>query len=251
MKRQLFILFLLVSIQGIAQDKTRNEVWIEGRTKIGFLAAHRSLMGHLPTEHAFAGEFSYVIKGNGKRNWHYNWNFPTYGYTAFFGTAGNRDLLGYYAGGFGFMTLPIANTKHWDLGFKIGAGLMYGNKVYDPETNILGVALSTHINALVQFSLDSKWTFGKNGFSIALDMTHISNGATKVPNFGLNLPYASIAYSRQISQSNYCTDCPRTEKLHSNWQFGASWHHNFKTRKPCWRKKVSCVWTQLYWTSIF
>lgn len=221
MKLILTILLLLIVQFTIAQEKATRDIWIEGRAKVGFLAAHRSLMGHLPTEHAFATEFSYILKGRGEKNWHYPWKFPTYGYTAFFGTAGNRDLLGYYAGGFGFMTLPIAKMDHWNLGFKVGAGLMFGNKVYDPETNILGVALSSHVNALVHFSMDSRWTFGKNGVSLALDMTHVSNGATKVPNFGLNLPFLSVGYSRQISESNFCTDCDREEKLHSSWEFGA------------------------------
>lgn len=220
MKLLIAISFLLIGSSSYAQDESSRDVWIEGRVKVGFLAAHRSLMGHLPAEHAIASEFSYILKGKGERNWHYPWKFPTYGYTAFFGTAGNRDLLGYYAGGFGFMTLPMAKMTHWDLGFKVGAGLMFGNKVYDPETNILGVALSSHVNALVHFSLDNRWTFGKNGISLAVDMTHVSNGATKVPNFGLNLPFLSFGYSRQISESNFCTDCPREEKLHHSWEFG-------------------------------
>ncbi len=219
MRRWLTLLFMIQLVASHAQ--LEREVWVEGRGKIGFLAAHRGSIGHLPTEHAFAGEFTYMMRGNGERNWHSRRGNPLYGYTAFFGTAGNRDLLGYYIGGIGFVNLPLVKQKRYELSFKIATGLSYATKVYDSEENILSNALSSHVNAFVQFALDNRFQFGKNAVSLGIDMTHFSNGATKVPNLGLNLPFVSIGYARNIQASNFCVDCPVAGLGTHSWEYGA------------------------------
>ena len=81
-------------------------MWLEGRGKIGFLAAHRSVMGHLVTDHAFAAEFSCIYRGNGESNWHKAYNKPLFGLTGFYGSVGNRELMGNFAGAYGFISIP-------------------------------------------------------------------------------------------------------------------------------------------------
>lgn len=191
-----------------AQKMGREEIWLEGKFKAGFLAAHRGMIGHLPTEHAFAGELSYLIQGKGQKSWHNPYHQPQYGFTTFFGSVGNRELLGHYFGSYAFMTLPIIRTNPYTFSFKMGAGLGYGTKVYDHEDNVLSAAVSTHVNAMIVLGFESRFKFGNNSAILGLDMTHFSNGATKVPNLGLNLPYVSVGYGRRIQQTNFCDSCP-------------------------------------------
>lgn len=218
----LILLIIGCSFQTCAQEK--NEVWLEGKFKAGFLAAHRAIMGHLPTEHAFAGELSYVIQSKGKKYWHEQYKYPTYGVTGFFGSAGNRELLGHYFGAYGFMNFPLIKTKHYSFNFKTGAGIGYGTKVYDSETNPLSMALSTHLNSLVVLGVESRFRFGNHTATLGLDMTHFSNGATKVPNLGLNLPYVSIGYGHRIQRSTFCDTCARISLLYmrKRWEFGGT-----------------------------
>jgi hypothetical protein len=215
----LYIVFLIVPAE--AQSIGEQEIWVEGKFKAGFLAAHRGMIGHLPTEHAFAGEVSYLLQGKGQKDWHNHFNKPTYGFTAFFGTVGNRELLGHYFGSYAFTSFPLLRAKAYSFSFKIGAGLGYGTKVYDPENNILSAAVSTHLNAMIVAGVESRFVFGNNSAIIGLDMTHFSNGATKVPNLGLNLPYVSIGYGRRIQKSNFCDTCPVAGLGKQTWFFGA------------------------------
>lgn len=204
------ILIIIISLCWIsvdAQSIGREEIWVEGKFKAGFLAAHRGMIGHLPTEHAFAGEMTYLIQGKGQKDWHHSFRMPTYGVTGFFGSVGNREILGHYFGSYGFMSFPIIRQKPYTFSFKMGAGLGYGTKVYDPESNNLNGAISTHLNAMIVLGVESRFVFGNNSAIIGLDMTHFSNAATKVPNLGLNLPYASLGYGRRIQKSNYCDTC--------------------------------------------
>lgn len=235
MRLCLTLLFIAQVVAVNAQPK--HEVWVEARGKIGFLAAHRGSIGHLPSEHAFASEFTYMMRGKGERDWHYRRRNPLYGYTAFFGTAGNRERLGYYLGGIGFVNLPIVKQNRYELAFKIGTGLCYATKVYNSEENILSNALSSHFNAFVQFAFENRFQFGKNAVSFGIDMTHFSNGATKVPNLGLNLPFISLGYSRRIQESNFCVDCPVAGLGTHSWEYGATFIGSSKELFPVGGKR--------------
>lgn len=206
--RIVILYFLLLNcLYSEAQTSGRNEIWAEGKFKAGFLAAHRGMIGHLPTEHAFAGELTYLIQSKGQKEWHYYFGKPTYGVTGFFGSVGNRELLGHYFGAYSFVRFPLIHQKKYTFSFKVGGGMGYGTKVYNHEDNVLSAAVSTHLNIMVVAGVESRFVFGNNSAILGLDMTHFSNGATKVPNLGLNLPYVSIGYGRKIQESNYCDSC--------------------------------------------
>lgn len=216
---------------------SQKEMWVEGRFKAGFLIAHRSSIGHIPTEHAFAGEASLMFKGLGQKDWHNRYKKPFYGITGFFGTAGNRELLGHYFGVYGFVNFPLITKRPFQISFKLGSGAGYATKVYDSEDNKLSIALSTHINAMVVLGLDSRFTFGDHTLSLTLDMTHFSNGATKVPNLGLNLPYLSMGYGHKIQESNYCADCPVASVAKPTIQYGVLGFGSVKEMFPVGGKK--------------
>lgn len=203
-----------------ALGQQKFDTWLEARAKYGFLAAHRSIMGHLTTDHASAVEVSYLIQTRGSKAWHEAYKNPVYGITAYYGSAGNNELLGHYLGVYGFINFPFVARKHYVFSGKLGSGLAYTNKKYDPETNILGMAVSTSINAQICLALENRFRFGNHSFTFNLDMTHFSNGATKVPNLGLNLPFVSLGYGYRIHKapdSNYVH--PAFKK---SWQIGLS-----------------------------
>jgi hypothetical protein len=65
--------------------------------------------------------------------------------------------------------------------------------------------MSTHINALICFGLRSRFYLGiykKNHVLAGIDLTHCSNGSTKVPNLGINLPYVSLGIGHTFQQVN-------------------------------------------------
>ena len=195
------IVFLLCTAVSVAQS-TR-EWGVEARYKLGFLAAHRGVMGHLATEHAMAGELTWFNQTKGSRQWHESAGFPITGVTLFGGTVGNRELLGSYWGAYGFIELPFVRTRGFEFSGKLGSGLGYGTKVFDQELNPKNVAMSSHINALICVGLKSSIRFERNSITLGVDMTHFSNGASKVPNLGVNLPYLSVGYARVVRMKQF------------------------------------------------
>lgn len=215
-KIYLFIAVLCTSINLFGQLKS--DLWLEAKGKAGFLAAHRSVMGHLATEHAYAGEISVYFQPKNQKLWHKAYKNPLIGLTGFFGTVGNRELLGEFYGLIGFTSFPLIHQKHYLLNLKLGAGLGYGTKHFNQETNQLSNAIGSAVNAQVCFGLESRILFGKHAVNISLDMTHFSNGSTKMPNLGLNLPYLGLGYGYKIKQgidSNYIH-----ENYSKRWEYG-------------------------------
>lgn len=196
MKTILSLVFCVCTMTSFGQS----ELWVEARPKVGFLVAHRSIMGHLATQHAYATELSVYFRGKGSKYWHSWYNNPRYGLSVFGGGVGNNEVLGRYAGAYGFMSIPFVHTKHYEFGGRLGCGVGYAHKVYDNVSNNLGIGTSTHLNAMISLSLENRVEFGKHAVNFMVDMTHFSNGATKVPNLGLNVPYMSLGYSYRVQE---------------------------------------------------
>lgn len=219
MRIYIVILFLVLGCFNLYSQQ-RSDVWLEGRLKGGFLLAHRSSMGHLAQQHAIASEFSYYYRPNSERLWCDAYGNPFFGFTLFAGTVGNADVLGSYYGGYGFMSFPFVQQGFYTFGGKIGIGLGYGTKPYDAQDNIYNLAIGSHLNALICLGLESRFQFGDNMMSLNFDMTHFSNGATKVPNLGINIPYVSLGYSRRIKEADAVPDDYVCAPYDPSFEFG-------------------------------
>lgn len=218
--RKFIAIFLFAFGIFFSFSQQRSDVWLEGRLKGGFLLAHRSSMGHLAQQHAVASEFSYYYRPNSERLWCDAFGNPFYGFTLFAGTVGNADVLGSYYGGYGFISFPFVQKGFYSLGGKIGIGMGYGTKPYDAEENIYNLAIGSRLNALICLGLESRFQFRHNMFSLNLDMTHFSNGATKVPNLGINIPYVSLGYSRRIKEADKVPDNYVCAPFEPSYEFG-------------------------------
>ena len=200
---RLNFLFFILGLSGASIAQTNFEHAIEYRQKLGFLAAHRGVMAHMPKNLAVAGEFSYVFRTRGFKAYQRVYKFPAYGATLFYGQVGNQELLGNFTGAYGFAELPMVSFRNYRMDFKLGLGLGYNANPYHPVNNPLNVALATKINGLMCLSIKSSYSFRKNSFNAGLDITHFSNAAWKVPNFGINMPFISVGYARALNSVPY------------------------------------------------
>lgn len=218
MKLVSILILIFFSINLNAYSQTRQ--WaIEGSPKVGFLLAHRGVMGHLPKQHAIGGELTYYIQTHGTKKYQEAYNYPKFGVTLFSTTTGNRDLLGNFYGLYPFIDFPLAKGLKHELSGRVGSGLCYITKVFDQETNPKNVAMSTHINALICLGLRYRYYFGNSHLLFGLDLSHASNGSTRVPNLGINLPYASIGYGHTFNRQEKIENTEIFEKR--KWKISA------------------------------
>ena len=202
------------------------DTWIDVRAKVGFLAAHRSNMAHLPKELAYAGELSYMFQTKGRKAWHKSYKYPTLGVTAFFGSVGNDRILGHYFGAFSFIHFPIARYNKYVLSGRLGCGLAYATRYYKKNfpadsSGLYNVAIGSSINSQISLAIENRWVLGNHSISATFDMTHFSNGAAKVPNLGLNLPYLSLGYGYKIKSATDTSNF-NPEPFKKSWEFGVT-----------------------------
>ena len=231
--------FFFVFLSCFIFSQGKFEKAIEYRQKIGFLAAHRGVMAHLPKDLAHVGELSLLLRSSGHKVYQSAYRYPTFGTSLFFGSVGNNEVIGNFLALYGFADLPMLRIRNYHLDFRLSLGLGCHGKPYDPYTNPLNVALGSKINGIICLGLKNNVHFGKNAITFGMDLTHFSNAAFKVPNFGINMPYLFLGYARTIApidamKFNPVDGEPKTPMSmpYKRWLYSATFMFNGKQLMP-------------------
>jgi hypothetical protein len=193
----LFVFALLFVFQAHGQ----NQWGVEGKLRSGYLAPHRAIMDHLPTERVAAGEVSFFVELNDTNSWAKYYQKPRIGISGFFNQTGNTAILGHAFGIFAFGELPFFRTKHFAMNARVGTGIACVTKVFDQNKNPKNNATSSYVNGTVVLGMNLRYNHKENRFGIGAEMSHISNGAAKLPNLGLNYPFLTLSYARIMGDS--------------------------------------------------
>lgn len=203
MKKKIVIclLFLVILLMGRGLFATgrdtayRKPVWLSARYAYGFILPHHKSMERFTRNHvslyevavSFNSEFSDKING-----FHFN-SGTSYLYSSLSDT---RILGDVHA------VVPWIRQAYrinaFSFSFRLGLGLAWVTHPFDLETNFQNTAIGSHLNAAIlinsglNFKPDDRWVW-----SAGLNFIHFSNGSTKQPNYGINLPliYAGISYN--------------------------------------------------------
>lgn len=180
----MFLFALLSCMPAFAQEPSRNRI-IETSFHYGSIVPHHEFMHEFLEGALLAGELKYGIQSTGKSAWEQWLGYPVYGFGYYFGTIGNRQVLGLPQGVYSFMEFPLLRTGRLKFGNQIALGLSYNLKVYDPETNPLNLAMSTWLNVFFSFNLNLGIRITDHlVFKQGANFAHFSNGAVKIPNTG-------------------------------------------------------------------
>jgi hypothetical protein len=220
------LFFLLPFVAAAQPDSTEHlteRIYLSVKQKAGFLAAHRGVMGHLPKEHVIGGEISLYKKVGGNASWHQVYKYPYVGVTLYGSTVGNNAILGQAYGIYSFIEFPFLNSRRNQVSGKLSCGLGYITKVFDQETNPKNVAMSSHLNALICLGLQGRVRLAqRHQLLYGFDLTHLSNGSSKVPNLGLNMVNLSLGYA-YVLRSKQITVPPIVDAVDAKYGFFQHW----------------------------
>jgi len=170
----------------------------------GFTMNHNAAMAALNTKHFSTYELSLQRQTVGKSYWEYKCAYPAYGVSFMYSELANQQYLGRMFGLFPFLDVSLASWKNNNkIIFTVGLGLAYGTKPYDRFDNYKNISYGSHFNVLARFGLKGNVRiFPKTDIIGGLNFTHISNGTTKEPNFGLNSPTVFLGLNCQINNAS-------------------------------------------------
>ena len=230
MQRPLFFLILIALISGniIAQDT------IIKRPVNNFIGTTYQAGKVLQTNDFVKGEnasnqvidyfqslrLEYGVKTDGRKTWHQLYAYPEWGFGLYFANFFNKGELGTPTAFYGFFKGPFWRWKKLSLNYNVGFGLTWNWQPYDSEANPYNIAVGSYRTVYIDAGISLDWYFSKRfSASVGVSFTHFSNGATSIPNMGLNLAAPSLGV-----RYNLKSEAP--EKIHheipkykDNWEF--------------------------------
>ena len=189
-------------IKAFKHKKFKSNIQIEPRMYFGFITNHHTELepfnAHFP-----AFEISVIKDTYGRKYWERLHNYPIIGISAFYSPLGNNEAVGQAIAVYPFLTFPIIRNEKDFLGFRFGVGLGYLTKTFDPLENHKNIAIGSHLNVAINLMAEYRRKINKSTeISAGISLIHFSNGSMATPNYGLNLPMASIGFSKRLSTPN-------------------------------------------------
>lgn len=197
------MLVFFAALTGQAQHRFQAaNLLFEPRINYGFLIAHHVEM-EIFNRHFPSFEFSISQASYGKRQWESFYNYPLMGVTYYNAWLGNSHDLGKAHAVFPFINFPLQKNNKHELNFRMGAGLAYLTKKFDRLTNYKYNAIGSHLNAAINLMVEYRWKPAHFlQLSAGVQLMHFSNGSTKTPNFGLNIPALSAGAAFRLNREH-------------------------------------------------
>lgn len=164
----------------------------------------------------------------------------------------NPEILGSSYALLPYIKMNVLHSKKSKWTGRIGAGIAYIEKPFDPTTNFKNFVIGSYINNITDLQLTYNQIFNNSELNLGFGLQHFSNGSIKRPNLGINLPYINIGYKFNNASPQYKPNRDTskvknsffvntsygfkniehgtTDKF-SVWQMGLGYKMNFKRNK--------------------
>lgn len=194
--RRLFFSILLIHLGfiGYSQSVESPNKSIGLEVFKGFIYLHKPQISHLITDHPTGFRLTYNRKTHGDEPWEQRYNFPDRGLT-FIYMDYNDPRLGKTLALLPHFNLYLRGKREArsQIQFKMGFGMGYSTKKYDPVTNNQNNVISTDLTGAVLLQFAHEYALTERlYFNSSVSITHFSNGAIKKPNSGINIMAANL-----------------------------------------------------------
>jgi hypothetical protein len=117
-----------------------------------------------------------------------------------------------------FESFTFFRHKKHEQRLMIAFGLGYLTRPYDKVTNPENIAIGSHFNVSVKFQYSFLYRFTPNfGLSLGTSFGHFSNGATKYPNWGINVWSFSLGAHLKFNKTPISLSEPKINPFQKQW----------------------------------
>lgn len=171
---------------------------IESTFHVGVVTKHSPELTFEVKGLTIGADLNFKFQTFGKKEWQQWRKFPQFGIAAAWFRFGNNSILGNAFTICPNITTTLFEGKKWEGHFQVGNGIAYLTKKYNPVSNPENNAIGSSITASMLMKFYVARQINSNlKFQAGLSLNHFSNGGSRLPNFGLNVPalMLSINYS--------------------------------------------------------
>ena len=180
-----------------AQSKFTDNLRATLNYNYGYLIPEYSSLTYLVKKPVQSVSLNVSKKTLGKTDWEQIYKYPEYGFTLHYTTLGNKQVNGNEFALYPYFVYTIASGKRFALSNRMGIGLGYATRKYNPLDNYLNVAVGSHLNIHFNLGLGGSYKLSeKIKMQAGISFDHFSNANLSEPNLGLNwtTTHIGIAY---------------------------------------------------------
>ena len=134
-----------------------------------------------------------IYKTYGKEKWHEWQHYPGLGINLGYYNFGDDAVLGKAYSFLPNIYLRLNKSEFFSISFMVGTGIAYVSKHFSFIDNQTNNSIGSYFNNISSFQFDGKYKVNRHlSISAGFGLTHFSNGASKIPNLGINFSAISL-----------------------------------------------------------
>jgi len=225
----LFLVFLFFNGISYAQQ---NKYVTTVKFHNGFILPHHRSISYMRKSDIEAVEINFGLISNSKKRWAKLYNQPEIGLAFYHSNLGNDEVWGNVSSLFPYINFHLFNSGRLHIINHLGLGLAYNDKIYHPTENFKNILISSKINAFFSLSLEAELSIHPRWQLIAgMGLKHISNGASKNPNKGINLLVGNVGIKYALSDRPHIIYQKKEKYKKLDNEYSIAWNHGRKQAK--------------------
>lgn len=186
--------------------------------------------------HVYEAGVEFPMLGGESFKQNYPWH--TLGLVFNYSSLSNQEILGSSYSFLPYIRINVLRNRKSKWTGRMGSGIAYIEKPFDPETNFKNFVIGSYINNITDLQIAYSCQYKKSILDLGIGIQHFSNGSLKRPNLGINLPYFNIGYRFGANQHNHTLQ--RDTTIRKNTFYIAS-SYGFKNIDPGIKEGFSVV----------
>jgi len=194
------LLSILVLIPFVLIGQNHKGMNISSNLFYGNIIKHRRTLAYQKPAYVSGVSLCFSQRTLGSKQWQYFHRYPELGFGVAYFDLGDKKVLGETIGLLTQISYNMYETSKASINGEIAIGVGYVSKHYDVISNPTNNAIGSSINNITIVKLNFGYDVNsKFSISSAAAITHLSNGALKLPNLGINVFQASIGLTYHLN----------------------------------------------------
>ncbi len=188
MKHVLLIFVLVMTGLAANAQLVDRPVIFEPKIHMGMDLPFYKALRYLTKDNIYAFDISVSFPTYGKDYWEKLYRYPRQGVGFSYWSLGNNQVFGKAYVLYTFINIPFFKpSEKFSFNYQISCGGAYLPKIFDIYEDHLDRAIGSHTNIYIHLGIDGKIMLSPScGLVIEAGATHLSNGKTRSPNYGIN-----------------------------------------------------------------
>lgn len=190
-RQHIIVALLILSLPVHAQER-KSTFFIGTQAHYGFIIAHTQKIEAVSHTRPYGAELNLNWLHTSFESWKVFHTYSTSGIQIAYYNYQNPEIVGSSYALTAYTEPILKRSGKFIFSARGGGGISWQTKIYDYEYNTLNRFFSTRISFPLHLSARMKYVLSDNILlTLSANYNHISNGAMRLPNMGINFPTAS------------------------------------------------------------